>query len=165
MEILLLFEKSFWFGTAALGFAFLFNVPQRVLLFIWLFGFGGGFVKLLTVEMGVNVVLATLFGAIFIGIMAIPAAHTRHAPPLVFTIPSVIPMVPGVYAYNMMLGIIKLAGNANNPEYFQILSETVSNGLNMFFILLAISAGASFPLLIMRKESVKDVKLFKRKLK
>jgi uncharacterized membrane protein YjjB (DUF3815 family) len=162
MEYLNIIEKCVWFGIAALGFAVLFNVPQRVLFTVWMFGSIGGFTKLILISFGSNIILASLGGSILIGILTISAAHKRHAPPLVFTIPSVIPLVPGVFAYRMMLGIMQMAGNSGNFEH-QILIETVSNGLNMFFILLAIAVGASFPLLVTRKESVKNLKLFRKK--
>lgn len=162
MEYLNILEKSFWFGIAALGFAILFNVPNRVLLIVTIFGWLGGLTKLILMSFGVNIILSTLGGTILIGILTIQAAHSKHAPPLVFTIPSVIPLVPGVFAYRMMLGVIELAGNPANQDYQKILAETISNGLNMFFILLAIAFGGSLPLLLTRKETVKNLKLLKK---
>jgi uncharacterized membrane protein YjjB (DUF3815 family) len=162
MEWLQILEKGIWFGFAALGFAILFNVPQRVLLTIWLFGAIGGLTKLLLLKIGASIILSSFGGSILIGILTIPAAHNNHAPPLVFTIPSVIPMVPGVFAYRMMLGLIELAGKPDRYEYQKILAATVSNGLNMFFILLALAVGGSLPLLITRKESVKKLKLINK---
>jgi uncharacterized membrane protein YjjB (DUF3815 family) len=159
MDWLGFFEKGFWFGTAALGFAILFNVPQRVLFTVWLLGAIGGMTKLLLLHYNGNVIIASLGGAVLIGFLAIPAAHNRHAPPLVFSIPAVIPMVPGVLAYRMMLGIIHLATLPVNENYYKIIAETVNNGLNMFFILLSLAAGGSLPLLISRKESVKNLRL------
>jgi uncharacterized membrane protein YjjB (DUF3815 family) len=161
MEWLQILEKGIWFGLASLGFAILFNVPQRVLFTIWLFGALGGVTKLLLIEIGASIILSSFGGSILIGILTIPAAHNNHAPPLVFSIPSVIPMVPGVYAYKMMLGLIELAGKPGNYEYQKILAATVSNGLNMLFILLALAVGGSLPLLLTRKESVKKLKLIK----
>jgi uncharacterized membrane protein YjjB (DUF3815 family) len=162
MECLQILENGIWFGFAAIGFAILFNVPQRVLFTIWLFGAFGGVTKLLLLKVGASIILSSFGGSILIGILTIPAAHNSHAPPLVFTIPSVIPMVPGVFAYRMMLGLIELAGKPENYEYQKILSATVSNGLNMFFILLALAVGGSLPLLITRKESVKKLKLINK---
>lgn len=163
MEWLLFFEKGIWFGLAALGFAVLFNVPPRVLFTVWLFGALGGLTKVLLLKVGVNVILASLGGASLVGILSIPAAHNRHAPPLVFSIPAVIPMVPGVFAYRMMLGLIRLAGSPENSDYQHVISQTVSNGLNMFFILMALAVGGSLPFLITRKESVKKLRLGKKK--
>jgi uncharacterized membrane protein YjjB (DUF3815 family) len=162
MELLTILEKGFWFGIAAIGFAMLFNVPQRVLLMIFILGCLGGMTKLILLKIGINIVLATFGGTIIIGLLTIQAAHFKHAPPMVFTIPSVIPMVPGVFAYKMMVGIILLTGSSGSPDFQKILSDTVSNGLNMIFILMVIGLGGSLPLLISRKESVKNLKLINK---
>jgi uncharacterized membrane protein YjjB (DUF3815 family) len=163
MEWLSFFEKGIWFGFAALGFAILFNVPPRTLFIIWLFGALGGLVKLMMMHTGVGVVLASFGGASVIGILSIPAAHNKHAPPLVFAIPAVIPMVPGVFAYRMMFGLIKLAGDPEIGSYQQILSDTVSNGLKVLFILMSLAVGVAIPMLVTRVSSVKHINIIKRK--
>jgi len=162
MEWILLFEKGLWFGLASIGFAILFNVPPRTIFMIWLLAACGGLTKVLLMEFGIGVILASLAGASLIGILSIQAAHNKHAPPLVFSIPAVIPMVPGVFAYRMMLGLIKLAGNAANPDYSQIINETVNNGIKMLFILMTLAVGVSIPMLITRKSSVKNLHLVRK---
>ncbi|GET28937.1 threonine/serine exporter family protein [Prolixibacter sp. SD074] len=154
-------EMGVWLGFAALGFAILFNVPQRTLPFIWLLGALGGITKLLVLFFGGNIILASLAGAVVVGILSIPAAHNKHAPPLVFSIPAVIPMVPGAFAYRMMLGLIKLAGNTGAESYSDVLNSAVSNGLKTLFILLSLAAGVAIPMLITRKESAKKIKIIK----
>jgi uncharacterized membrane protein YjjB (DUF3815 family) len=156
-------ENGIWFGFAALGFAILFNVPQRTLIIIWLLAALGGLTKLLMIHFGTTVVLASLAGSSLIGILSFPAAHNKHAPPLVFSIPAVIPMVPGVFAYKAMLGLMTLAGNPSAPNYTQIISQTVSNGLNALFILMSLAVGVAIPMLVTRKSSVKHIKLGKKK--
>ncbi len=158
IDILMLLEKGIWFGFAALGFAVLFNVPQRTLLIIWLLGAVGGLTKLLLMQTNVPIVVATFAGASLIGILSVSAAHNKHAPPLVFSIPSVIPMIPGAFAYRMMLGLINLSGTAvSSPTYYQTLAETTSNGLKTMFILMALAAGVAIPMLISRKETIKKI--------
>lgn len=159
IDILMILEKGIWFGFAALGFAVLFNVPQRTLLIIWLLGATGGITKLLLMQSNVPIVVATFAGASLIGILSVSAAHNKHAPPLVFSIPSVIPMIPGAFAYRMMLGLINLSATAVSSEtYYQTLAETTSNGLKTMFILLALAAGVSIPMLISRKETIKKIR-------
>jgi uncharacterized membrane protein YjjB (DUF3815 family) len=158
-EILMILEKGIWFGFAALGFAVLFNVPQRALLVIWLMGAAGGLTKLIIMQFNIGIVIASLAGAALVGILSVSAAHNKHAPPLVFSIPSVIPMIPGAFAYKMMLGFIKLSGPVVlNGAYYQTLAETTSNGLKAVFILMALAAGVAIPMLISRKETVKTIK-------
>ena len=159
LDILMILEKGIWFGFAALGFAVLFNVPQRTLIIIWMLGAAGGMTKLLLMQANIGIVVATLAGAALIGVLSVSAAHNKHAPPLVFSIPSVIPMVPGAFAYRMMLGLIKLAGTAvTDPTYHQTLAETTSNGLKTMFILMSLAAGVSIPMLISRKDTIKKIR-------
>ena len=159
MEIFTILEKGIWFGFAALGFGVLFNVPQRTLLIIWLMGAAGGLTKLLLMALGTDIVISTFIGAALVGILSVSAAHNKHAPPLVFSIPAVIPMVPGAFAYRMMLGLIKLSGATfTSGFYSQTLSETVSNGLKTLFILMALAVGVAVPMLISRKETIKKIR-------
>ncbi len=159
IELLMILEKGIWFGFAALGFAVLFNVPQRALLVIWLIGASGGLMKLILMQGNIGIVMASFVGATLIGILSVYAAHNKHAPPLVFSIPAVIPMVPGAFAYRMMLGLIKLAGtNIASNSYSQTLAETTSNGLKALFILLVLAIGVAIPMLISRKETIKKIR-------
>ena len=163
MEWLKLLENGIWFGFAAIGFAILFNVPQRTIWIIWLLAALGGLTRTYLLHLGIGVILPSFGGAALIGILSIPAAHNKHAPPLVFAIPAVIPMVPGVFAYKMILGLMKLAGDPTSVGYPQILSETVNNGLKVLFILMSLAVGVAIPMLITRKNSVKELKIVKRK--
>lgn len=159
MELLVLLEKGIWFGCAAIGFGILFNVPVRTLYMIFLLGMIGGLTKVYLMHFNVGVILSSFAGASIIGILSIPAAHNKHAPPLVFSIPALIPMVPGAFAYRTMLGLIKLTALSDSGLYSNILNETVSNGLKTVFILLTLAAGASIPMLVTRKSSAKHIKL------
>ncbi len=160
LEILI---KSFWAGIAAIGFAVLFNVPRRVIFPIWVLGTLGGLVKFSVIYFNVGIILASFLGATVIGIVSIQMAHMRNSPPLVFSIPSVIPMVPGFFAYKMMLGLMALTSTENTDTYLKTLIETVHNGAVMMFILISLGIGVAIPMLITRKESIKKSKFKKNK--
>lgn len=162
MELLLFLEKGLWFGAAAAGFAVLFNVPVRTLGPIFIMSALGGLTKTAMLGLGVNIIVSTFAGAILVGILSIPFAHKKHSPPPVFAIPAAIPMVPGILAYRMMLGLISLAGEINPETYNQILSETVNNGIKVMLILISLAGGVGVPLLITRKESAKEIRFRKR---
>jgi uncharacterized membrane protein YjjB (DUF3815 family) len=158
MEWLTLGEKCLWSGLAALGFSVLFNVPQRTLLSIFAIGAAGGLVRVLFLQVEVNPVLAALAGATLVGVLSISAAHNKHSPPLVFAIPAVIPMVPGLLAYRMMIGLIKMSGTLPPEAYTQVLYDTVNNGLKVMFILMSLAGGVAIPMLLTRKESAKHLR-------
>ena len=158
MDCLVLIEKGFWGGCAAVGFAVLFNVPTRALYTIFLLGVLGCILKFSLISIEVHVVIAAFIGATVIGLLSIQAAHFKHAPPLIFSIPSVIPLVPGIFAYKTMLGIIKLTAPIGD-NYNQILAETINNGTKAAFIVMALAVGVGIPNLITRKESAKLIRV------
>ena len=158
MILLGIFIKAFWSGIAAIGFAILFNVPKRTLFPIGAMGAVGGFIKFGGMFLGIGIVLASFIGATIIGIISIQMAHMKKSPPLIFSIPGVIPMVPGAFAYRMMLGLIALIDLEDKDTYIQTLIDTVNNGAKMIFILISLAIGVSIPMLISRKESIKKLK-------
>ena len=159
MDLAGYFEKWIWLGFAAIGFGILFNVPQRTLWVIFLLGALGGALKLFTLLLGGGIVLSSFVGAMLVGFLSINAAHFRHAPPFVFAIPAVIPMVPGAFAYRTMLGIIRLTGTLEKNTFLQLMEDTVDNGLKTFFVLMALALGVSAPMLLTRAESAKKLKV------
>ncbi|MGJ5642570.1 threonine/serine exporter family protein [Formosa sp. S-31] len=161
MDVLYYLEMALWLAVAAIGFGILFNVPKRTIATIALLAAIGGSCKLILMHFGVHIVFASLVGASIIGFLSIQAAHGKHAPPLVFSIPAVIPMVPGAFAYRSMLGFIRLTGDINSTTYEVALDETINNGLKAAFIVLALTAGVSLPMLITRKNSAKHLKYTK----
>lgn len=159
MEIILLLEKGIWAGFAALGFAILFNVPPRTLFAIWYLGALGGLAKYLMLDLNFNIILSSLIGASLVGILSIPLAHKIHSPPLIFSIPAVIPMIPGVLAYRMMLGLMKISVHTNETGMGEVLVGTIQNGMKTIFILLSLAVGVAVPMLLTRKESAKRIKI------
>ena len=154
-----LLENGIWFGFAAMGFAVLFNVPVRTLFYIWLLGALGGMTKLALLHFGQGIIIASLSGSTLIGLFSIAVAHRKHSPPLIFAIPAVIPMVPGILAYRMILGLIALAGDLQPDLYMKMLTEMANNGLKVLFVLMSLAGGVAIPMLITRKESAKELKL------
>lgn len=163
MIIIDILTKSIWAGIGAIGFAILFNVPRRTLGIIWALGFLGGLIKFSAMYFDLGIVFASFFGATVIGIVSIQSAHFKKSPPLIFSIPAVIPMVPGFFAYKMMLGLIALIKIENTNDYIQTLIETVNNGAKTMFILISLGTGVAIPMLLSRKESIKKSKFNKNK--
>jgi uncharacterized membrane protein YjjB (DUF3815 family) len=156
LEILL---KGFWCGVAAVGFAVLFNTPVRALIAIFISGFLAGMIKYFVIhpDVGGGIVLGSLLAASAVGFFSIPISHWRHVPPIVTSIPAVIPFVPGSFAYRTILGMMKFVRQTD----VEILTKTVYNGTMTLFIIIVLSVGVSLPMLLLRIDSVKKVKIFK----
>lgn len=153
-----LLEKGIWLGLAGIGFATLFNVPRRTLGATYIMAALGGMLKFYMISLEFGLVFAALCGSSLIGFLSVLAAHYRKAPPMTFALPALIPMIPGLFAYKAMVGVMKLTAEKDQVVYPKLFFETVNNGLSALFIILALSAGVAIPLLITRKETVKRIK-------
>jgi len=152
-------ENAFWSGIAAVGFGILFNVPRKVVPPIFILGLAAGFVKFLFLNYEFNIVFATFFASLFVGIFSIPFAYKIHKPIVVFGIPSVIPMIPGYFAYKTILGMRMFTFFGTDEINRNIaLNSIFSNGFTTLFILLAITIGVASPLLILGKDFAMKLK-------
>ena len=137
--------KAFWCGCAALGFGILFNVPRKNLAEVWMGGAIVGLIKFsVLIYISPSIILASFLAALILGIYSMVIALVRHEPQMIVAIPSVIPLVPGVFAYRTMFGLIKLTGNVG-PDFARTLSETVHNGILTLFIIMAFTIGVIIP--------------------
>ena len=87
-----------------------------------------------------------------------PLAHRIHQPPVVFSIPSVIPMIPGYFAYETVLSIMNFTFmETDSIKRIELMDAIFSNGFTMLFILISLTIGVSFPMLLLRKSTVKKM--------
>ncbi|RRJ95270.1 threonine/serine exporter [Opitutaceae bacterium TAV4] len=141
----------------AVGWSVLFGTPGRVL---WVAGLLGGFghcFRFVLLEAGVGLVLATLLASVLIGLTGIFMAHRVDHPPVVFTMPACITMVPGLYAYRSMLGGIKVTDETILRENPTLLAEIAHNIMLTFSLLATLAIGISVGVLLFRKRSVRDI--------
>lgn len=153
-----LLEVSFWSGIAALGFGLLFNIPKNSILTVFLLGAGAGFIKFLLIQFDIHVVLASFTAASFVGIISVPLAHKIHQPPVVFSIPPVIPMIPGYFAYKTVLSIMNFTFMIEDTDKrLQLINAIFTNGFTMVFVLISLTVGVALPMLFMKKNTVKNI--------
>ena len=154
--ILKLLEVSFWSGVAAVGFGLLFNIPRNSVLTVFFLGAGAGFIKFLLIHFNFHVVLGSFLAAFFVGTLSIPMAHKIHQPPVVFSIPPVIPMIPGYFAYETVLSIMNFIFMTDNQDKrVQLIDAIFKNGFTMVFILISLTVGVALPMLLLKKNTVK----------
>ncbi|MBZ0291771.1 MAG: threonine/serine exporter family protein [Anaerolineae bacterium] len=146
-----LLYDAFWSGLAALGFAILFNVPLRALPGCLVCGALGHAARTLTMQLGLNIEFSTLIGAALVGFVSLGFAHRQQVPPAIYSVSGAIPMVPGVFAYSTMIGIINIAAADPATVGTELLMETVVNGVKTGLILVAIAGGISGPTLLFNR--------------
>ena len=90
-------------------------------------------------------------------------AKLIHCPAEVFSFPSLLPMIPGMYAYKTILALIRFMKNDDPLVLQQLIVEIFRNGLTALFVLFALVIGVSLPLFIFYKQSFMMTRLLHRK--
>lgn len=146
-----LITDAFWSGIAALGFGMLFNVPRRTLWGCVLCGAVGHMLRTLGMEQfDLNIVVSTLLGSLAVGFLGDYLARYWRTPAPIFSVTGVIPMVPGVFAYQTMFGLIDIA-DASPSDDPAILLDTAINGVQTALILAALAIGIIAPQLLFQR--------------
>ena len=151
--IVSLIEPAAMAAVTAVAFAVLFSVPARRLMAVGLLGAFGIIVKFSLISHGWSVIEGSFVAAMGIGLSSMLLAWVCHAPTVVFSLPAVIPMVPGVFAYRTMLGILDFTRAGEMTQ--ELLMKIISNGLSTAFILLCLAIGVALPNLLMRGRSLR----------
>lgn len=86
-----------------LGFALLYQVPRRALLICGVIGMGGYGLRSLLIQLGMDLVFATFFGALFVGLVGTVPARRLQLPLVLFAITGIICMVPGIPAFKVLV--------------------------------------------------------------
>ncbi|MBB4034535.1 uncharacterized membrane protein YjjB (DUF3815 family) [Dysgonomonas hofstadii] len=148
------------FGIAFIvGFcwAILFGSPKRLLWVAGLLGGMGHCIRFILVQLDFGLITATLAGSVFIGFVGIFAAHRVDSPPVVFTMPACITMIPGMFAYRTMIGGIKSTDLATIEQNPHILIDTAHNLMLTMSLLFTLAIGICIGALLFRKQSVKHI--------
>lgn len=140
-------------AISAMGFSMIFNVPRRLL---WVVAIGGiiavctrNFINLGPSNDNIGLdwgpILGSLIGSSLISIICVKAVHIYHTPHHCLSIPSVIPMVPGVLMYRMLFALIEMHGVVGE------LTVAIHNGIRASLIILCIAIGVAIPNIFARQ--------------
>lgn len=151
-------------AIAATGFAVISNPPKRaVAVAALLSAIGHSFRYYLMHVEGVDISAATFIAAALMGSLSFLFARLIHCPNEVFTFPSLLPMIPGMFAYKMFVSLAKfIRTEAADELRFKLMEEAVVNGMTAVFILMALVLGVSLPVMLFHKESFKVTRHFFR---
>lgn len=109
LDFVIHFGSSF---ITALGFSILYNIPRKTIIPAGITGaIGWTIYFFLTVYFSIEEFLATIIASFFIAFASQIFARKFKTPVIIFTLPGLIPLVPGGLAYNMMRAFVE--GNTN----------------------------------------------------
>ena len=128
-------------AIAAGGFSLIFSVPRRLL---WVVSTGGIITILLRnicmFELGMSQAAGTFLASAFVGVLALFAIHWFHTPNIVLTIPSAIPLIPGVLLYRFFFTLLNI-----NEVSTSLLLAALRNGVEAATIIAGIAIGVAIP--------------------
>ena len=140
-------------AISAMGFSTIFNIPYRLLPVVAI----GGIIAVCSrnyanlgpsnhnIGLDLGPIIGSLIGSSLISVICIKAVHIFHVPHHVLSIPSVIPMVPGVLMYRALFGLIEMQGVVGE------LTDAFSNGVKASLIILCIAIGVAIPNIFARQ--------------
>lgn len=145
-------QEMFWGMAATLGFALLFNVPRRALIYCLLIAAIGRGSRAFFMDIGwLTIIPATLVSATLIGFLARQCAQRLGMPSTIFGITAAIPLVPGKFAFEAMIGLLQIA-TLPVDSASTVLLTAAANGIKTGLILGALAFGIVAPTLLVHRE-------------
>ncbi|CAH0526840.1 threonine/serine exporter family protein [Vibrio hippocampi] len=139
-------------SVPAIGFALVFNVPQKALIYCAIGGAIGHGSRFLMMNFGMPIEWATFVAATLVSMIGIHWSHRFLAHPKVYTVAALIPMVPGVFAFKAMIAMVELNHLGYTPE---LLATLIENFLKAMFIIAGLAIGLAMPgLLFYRRKPI-----------
>jgi uncharacterized membrane protein YjjB (DUF3815 family) len=150
--ILHVVQEMFWAMAATLGFAILFNVPRRALVTCLLVAAAGRGARAVLMDSGtMTIIPATLVAATVIGFLSRTSALRLEMPSTIFGITAAIPLVPGRFAFETMIGLLQVAV-LPVEDVTLILTTAAVNGIKTGLMLGALAVGIVAPSLLIHRE-------------
>jgi len=133
---------ALWAAIPAIGFGMIFNVPRSALPLCALGGALTYGLREVLLHHHLSIELSTFIAATTIGIIGVFWSRRYVMPRPIYTVPSIIPMIPGKYAYEMMISLVSMNTDGVTNS---LLSSFIENGLHAVSILFAIAFGLVLP--------------------
>lgn len=153
MNLFTLIENFFFSFLATLGFSIFFNSPKKSLINAGIIGGIGWTVYSILFNLSENIILANFFAATLISILSEILARKMKYPAIIFVIPGMLPLIPGLSLYNTMLSLVE--GN---------YTSAVSIGTNALFISASIAMGVLLVTSLVKTYYIIRFKIYNKRL-
>lgn len=156
-----LLQDGFFAAIAAVGFASISNPPRRAYPCCALLAAMGHAVRHGLMQedlLGMHIIGASTLAAFCIGMLAVWLANIAKCPAETCFFPSLLPMIPGMYAYRTVEALAMCLYYQEEAIFNHWFYLLVFNGFTCTFIILGMVVGANIPIFLFKKISFKVTK-------
>lgn len=150
-----IFVDGLFAAVAALGFGAISDPPMRAFARIALLAaVGHAFRFVLMDRAGVDITTATLCASLLIGLGSLWLGGRIHCPTTVLSIPALLPMVPGIYAYRTVFALIMCMQHASDPDAARrYMDAFLLNAAVACSVVFMLAVGSTVPIFVFRRRA------------
>lgn len=148
------FSDAFFAAIAAIGFSAISNPPRKAYLFCALIAAAGHSIRFLLMSPGLMdmpIIPASAIASFVIGLLAVLLSPLARIPAETFLFPSLLPMIPGIYAYRAFGGLAMCLFHTTEADYYHFFYLFSTNGLVCLFIIFGMVVGGTLPVFILKR--------------
>lgn len=148
-------EDALFSAIAAIGFAAISHPPKGAFVYCALIAATGHSFRsmLLDTGVGMHIIPATLLASFVIGVVAVFASVLSKIPAETYLFPSLLPMIPGIYAYKTFAGLALCIFSDSEEAFDKGFYLLGYNAMSCGAILLCMVIGAVTPIFVLKRIS------------
>lgn len=148
-------QDGLFAAIAAIGFASISLPPRRAFAYCGVIAAVGHSARyiLMSPLAEVHIIPSTLIASFLVGLMSVLISHFSKIPPETYLIPSLLPMIPGIYAYKTFGGLALCLLSDTEETFNHAFYLSSYNGVMCCCLLLCMVIGAVSPIFLLGRIS------------